>query len=1014
MQTNPPKPTRVVADSFSSPMTHKRKMIETPSKLDLDDELDEKRRRRENDEAKARRRKIRIDDLLEDIKMEIVSFLVFGEEGSIEGLWAASKLWNQLCTSSRLWRRFPTFHPSGAIRNASFQYLGLKNQGTEGSCYKVLHRRSGRLFAMKRARVYPTGEGVPYYMLRELAFLQGLRHPHIATVERISLVDNKLFLFFGYMEKSLFDLINPNNDADGGKPLPPTLIRRFLYQILQGVAFCHQRGVLHRNLKPKHLLVDIPRVANSSRRCVSVREERDSLSYILGLTDQRPPRCQELDNKPDETGGAEKAMDPAVYERMLEAAEEGHIRISDFALVRSTSIPLRNYTTEVVTLWYRSPEVLMGGRYFAAVDVWSVGCVFAEMILGKPLFPGICEIDQLFQIFLKLGTPTNSSWPGFSSLPNYQTEFPRWPRRSLQVHVPDLDKDGVDLMTKMLDVNPNTRITAEDALRHAYFDPIRPASKAEVGGEQAQQIVKGSSVTPVLPSSSSSASTSFSSSSSSSSSSSPAATPSLDAEFGNDNEFPGRVDLNSLSWHNDGDEVTKSTCWKYSARIDELASHTSAGRQGLGDINYLIRYYHYLKALEAQMFPLVDYLAGADSERAPSATSFDLRTVMPTTTTQAPAGALGNVVDNQTPIGLAHQQGAGRNLDAGNNGTAGQPVNNLNRERAIVVTLGAAAADAAPTTVLPPQNNTVVPTPALPAPALVPAPFPTPVPADNNHGGPFSRTLNERQDPAAGNVQSQSELQPLHRSMLVDWLVEVIDVFDMSLRSVFMAVNYTDRYLAQKRVQRNRFQLLGATCLHVASKCEDVSYIGVEDLVVCADKVYQAEDVLRLEEDVLNTLDFHMSVPTVIDFLNVFVVRIKYDPEEDRHCTVLSEEDRRCGKESLPNMTVSEETKALAQYLCELSLQEHFFIPQMPSCVAAAALTYALFLKEAPISQERMEAVTGYPLKLLQPCIERMNGSLQDAPLSPNLHVIYRRYQRPQNFAVANTTQRRPLYTLFE
>ena len=76
---------------------------------------------------------------------------------------------------------------------------------------------------------------------------------------------------------------------------------------------------------------------------------------------------------------------------MLQAAEYGTIRISDFALVRSTSIPLRNYTTEVVTLWYRSPEVLMGGQYFAAVDVWSVGCVFAEMILGKPLFPGICE-----------------------------------------------------------------------------------------------------------------------------------------------------------------------------------------------------------------------------------------------------------------------------------------------------------------------------------------------------------------------------------------------------------------------------------------------------------------------------------------------------------------------------------------------------------------------------------------------------------------------------------------------
>ena len=74
-------------------------------------------------------------------------------------------------------------------------------------------------------------------------------------------------------------------------------------------------------------------------------------------------------------------------------------------------------------------------------------------------------------------------------------------------------------------------------------------------------------------------------------------------------------------------------------------------------------------------------------------------------------------------------------------------------------------------------------------------------------------------------------------------------------------------------MERRRFQLLGATCLHIASKCEDVSYIGVEDLVVCADRVYKPEDVLVLEEQVLNTLDFRICVPTVIDFLNVFVVR---------------------------------------------------------------------------------------------------------------------------------------------
>ncbi|GBG29875.1 Cyclin-dependent kinase 1 [Hondaea fermentalgiana] len=935
LQTNPPKPARVVADSFSSPMTQKRKMIVAPSRLDLDG----KRSRWEDAARKSRKRAVSLDDLLTEIKMEIISYLAFGSPGSIEGIWAASVTWNRLCTSARFWKQFPSFDSSGVIRTASFQYLGLKNKGTEGNCYKVMHRRSGRLFAMKRARVYPTGEGVPYYMLRELAFLQGLRHPHIATVERISLVDNKLHLFFSYMEKSLFDLINPNNDADGGKPLPPTLIRRFLYQILQGVAFCHQRGVLHRNLKPKHLLVDIPGISNSSRRCTTVREERESISYILGLTDKRPPPVPEMDTAGEEIAGPENAMDDHVYAELLTAAESGSIRISDFALVRSTSIPLRNYTTEVVTLWYRSPEVLMGGRYFAAVDVWSVGCVFAEMILGKPLFPGICEIDQLFQIFLKLGTPNESTWSGFSQLPNFQPEFPRWPQRSLKVHVPNLDEDGVDLMTRMLDVNPNRRITAEEALQHPYFDPIRAQPKAP-DVDAAPSTDPTPRVGPGRPAE--------------------------DDEFGRVVSVPGQVDLNSLSWHDADTEEFKTTCWKYAGKIDRLAREDRGGapRQGLDDMLYLIRYYHYLKALEAEMFPLADYLVEPEMMPAAVEAGAGRGAVVA-------VGATGAVAPGQGP---QHRGGQQEELT------------------------GLAQLPPAPTQ----QGQMQEQLEQLP-------PDQRPQEEELEEGaeqgmGALARTIEEQN---ATNMQAN--LQPLHRSMLVDWLVEVIDVFDMSVRSVFMAVNYTDRYLAKQFVQRNRFQLLGATCLHIASKCEDVSYIGVEDLVVCADKVYGPEDVLRLEEKVLNTLDFHISVPTVIDFLNVFIVRLMYSSGEDQSCTVLAS-----GISALREMHVSKEAKALAQYLAELSLQEHFFIAQMPSCVAAAALGFALFLRGLPIYPERFEAVTGYSLKALRPCVERLSNALQDAPLRPNLHVILRRYQRPQNFSVAVTSLTRPLYTMFE
>ena len=103
--------------------------------------------------------------------------------------------------------------------------------------------------------------------------------------------------------------------------------------------------------------------------------------------------------------------------------------ITDFALVRLTSVPLKMFTAEVVTLWYRAPEVLMGGEYVSGVDIWSAACVFVEMLQGSPIFVGISEIDQLFQIFRKLGSPSRESWSRIDSRPNYSFEFPNWPAR---------------------------------------------------------------------------------------------------------------------------------------------------------------------------------------------------------------------------------------------------------------------------------------------------------------------------------------------------------------------------------------------------------------------------------------------------------------------------------------------------------------------------------------------------------------------------------------------------------
>jgi cyclin-dependent kinase 1 len=178
-----------------------------------------------------------------------------------------------------------------------------------------------------------------------------------------------------------------------GVTLDAMLVKSYTYQILIGICHCHCRRVLHRDLKPQNLLID----------------------------------------------------------------KKGAIKLADFGLARAFGIPVRMYTHEVVTLWYRAPEILLGAqRYSTPMDVWSIGCIMAEMITKRPIFHGDSEIDQLFRIFRSLGTPTEKEWPGVSTLPDYKSTFPKWTGQSLSKLVPGLDSKGVDL----LQVNLNRLYTS--------------------------------------------------------------------------------------------------------------------------------------------------------------------------------------------------------------------------------------------------------------------------------------------------------------------------------------------------------------------------------------------------------------------------------------------------------------------------------------------------------------------------------------------------------------------------
>ncbi|XP_034648858.1 cyclin-dependent kinase 2 isoform X1 [Trachemys scripta elegans] len=220
--------------------------------------------------------------------------------------------------------------------------------------------------------------------------------------------ENKLYLVFEFLHQDLKKFMDSSSIS--GIPLP--LIKSYLFQLLQGLAFCHSHRVLHRDLKPQNLLINA----------------------------------------------------------------EGAIKLADFGLARAFGVPVRTYTHEVVTLWYRAPEILLGCKYYStAVDIWSLGCIFAEMITRRALFPGDSEIDQLFRIFRTLGTPDEAVWPGVTSMPDYKPSFPKWARQDFSKVVPPLDEEGRKLLAQMLHYDPNKRISAKSALNHPFFRDVTKA-----------------------------------------------------------------------------------------------------------------------------------------------------------------------------------------------------------------------------------------------------------------------------------------------------------------------------------------------------------------------------------------------------------------------------------------------------------------------------------------------------------------------------------------------------------
>lgn len=153
--------------------------------------------------------------------------------------------------------------------------------------------------------------------------------------------------------------------------------------------------------------------------------------------------------------------------------DNGEVKVADFGLARICNMSKAKYTREVVTLWYRCPEILMGDEYYtSAVDIWSIGCIMFELTHKKVLFSGDSEIGQLMKIFEMLGTPTDETWPGFTELKFYKPNFPKFKGIGLDEHCTKFSGTAVDLLSQLVDPCPFRRIQATEAVKHPWFDDL--------------------------------------------------------------------------------------------------------------------------------------------------------------------------------------------------------------------------------------------------------------------------------------------------------------------------------------------------------------------------------------------------------------------------------------------------------------------------------------------------------------------------------------------------------------
>ncbi|XP_049848827.1 probable cyclin-dependent kinase 8 [Schistocerca gregaria] len=293
--------------------------------------------------------------------------------------------------------------------------------GAFGNVSRAAAVKDKKLVAIKTFKKNKDGEIITSTICREIALLREIDNQNMVHLEDIFVdpVNRDLYIVFEYAEYDLNEIIKWHRDFK--TPISEGMVKSFLWQILNGINYLHTNWVIHRDMKPSNVLV------------------------------------------------------------MGEGKDEGVVKVADLGLARIFQAPLCPLSENglVVTIWYRAPELLLGTRHYTrAIDMWAIGCIFAELMTCAPIFPGEERMNQSFQdnqlikIGNILGPLKPSVWPECVKLPywnRYQELAIQHPAHDWTQKLLPYGDAAMDLIKKMLHYNPNQRITASAAINHRYF-----------------------------------------------------------------------------------------------------------------------------------------------------------------------------------------------------------------------------------------------------------------------------------------------------------------------------------------------------------------------------------------------------------------------------------------------------------------------------------------------------------------------------------------------------------------